>query len=123
MEERYKHIVRGYNYRMEGLQGAILRVKLKYLEQWTEARRAHGALYNRLLADLPGVVTPQVLPGVRHVFHVYALRLANRAPVQAALAAAGIASAVIYPIALHMLDAHKISDIARVNSRGRTDVP
>jgi dTDP-4-amino-4,6-dideoxygalactose transaminase len=107
MEERYKHIVRGYNYRMEGLQGAILRVKLKYLEKWTEARRAHGALYNRLLADIPGVITPQPMPDTRHVFHVYALRLARRAPVQAALTAAGIASAVYYPIALHMLDAHK----------------
>src|SRR6202453_4983732 len=46
-EESYKHILRGYNYRMEGLQGAILRVKLKYLPQWTEARRAHGEAYNR----------------------------------------------------------------------------
>jgi dTDP-4-amino-4,6-dideoxygalactose transaminase len=107
MEERYHHIVPGYNYRMEGMQGAILRVKLKYLEQWTEARRAHGALYNRLLAGIPGVITPAVMPYARHVFHVYALRLANRAPVQAALTAAGIASAVYYPIPLHLLPAHQ----------------
>jgi dTDP-4-amino-4,6-dideoxygalactose transaminase len=107
MEERYQHIVRGYNYRMEGLQGAILRVKLKYLEQWTEARRAHGEKYNSELADIPGVVTPQVMPYARHVFHVYALRLAQRATMQAVLTAAGIASAVYYPIALHMLPAHK----------------
>ncbi len=107
MEERYHHIVRGYNYRMEGLQGAILRVKLKYLEQWTEARRAHGAQYNRLLAGAAGIVTPQVMPYARHVFHVYALRIADRAAAQAALKDAGIANAVYYPIALHMLDAHK----------------
>jgi dTDP-4-amino-4,6-dideoxygalactose transaminase len=106
MEERYKHIVRGYNYRMEGIQGAILRVKLKYLEQWTDARRAHGAAYNRLLAG-SGAVTPQVMPYARHVFHVYALRLANRSRVQDALTAAGVASAVYYPICIHMLDAHK----------------
>jgi dTDP-4-amino-4,6-dideoxygalactose transaminase len=107
MEERYHHIVRGYNYRMEGLQGAILRVKLKYLEQWTEARRAHGAQYNRLLAGATGIVTPQVMPYARHVFHVYALRVANRGAIQSALKEAGVANAVYYPIALHMLDAHK----------------
>lgn len=107
MEERYHHVVRGYNYRMEGMQGAILRVKLKYLEQWTEARRAHGAQYNRLLAGAPGVTTPKVMPYARHVFHVYALRLAHRAEVQKALTAAGVANAVYYPIALHMLKAHR----------------
>jgi dTDP-4-amino-4,6-dideoxygalactose transaminase len=107
MEERYHHIVRGYNYRMEGLQGAILGVKLKYLEQWTEARRAHGAQYNRLLAGTPGVITPQPEPYARHVFHVYALRVEHRAPVQDALKAAGISSAVYYPIPLHLLEAHK----------------
>jgi dTDP-4-amino-4,6-dideoxygalactose transaminase len=107
MEERYHHLIPGYNYRMEGMQGAILRVKLKYLEQWTEARRAHGALYNRLLAGVPGVTTPTVMPFARHVFHVYALRVAQRAAVQQALKDAGIASAVYYPIPLHLLTAHK----------------
>jgi dTDP-4-amino-4,6-dideoxygalactose transaminase len=107
MEERYHHIVRGYNYRMEGLQGAILGVKLKYLEQWTGARRAHGAQYNRLLAGVPGLITPQPESYSRHVFHVYALRLEHRTPVQDALKAAGISSAVYYPIPLHLLEAHK----------------
>ena len=107
MEERYHHLIPGYNYRMEGMQGAILRVKLKYLEQWTEARRAHGALYNRLLASVPGVTTPTVMPFARHVFHVYALRVAHRAAIQQALKEEGIASAVYYPVPLHLLAAHK----------------
>jgi dTDP-4-amino-4,6-dideoxygalactose transaminase len=105
-EESYKHILRGYNYRMEGLQGAILRVKLKYLPQWTEARRAHGEAYNRLLAGT-SVITPAVMPYARHVFHVYALRAPNRQALQSALTAAGVQTAVYYPIAIHMLDAHK----------------
>ena len=105
-EESYKHILRGYNYRMEGLQGAILRVKLKYLPQWTEARRAHGEAYNRLLAGT-GVTTPAVMAYARHVFHVYALRAPNRQALQSALTAAGVQTAVYYPIAIHMLEAHK----------------
>ncbi|MGA3237103.1 MAG: DegT/DnrJ/EryC1/StrS family aminotransferase [Bryobacteraceae bacterium] len=105
-EESYKHILRGYNYRMEGLQGAILRVKLKYLPQWTEARRAHGEAYNRLLAGT-GVITPAVMPYARHVFHVYALRAPNRQALQSALTEAGVQTAVYYPIAIHMLEAHQ----------------
>jgi dTDP-4-amino-4,6-dideoxygalactose transaminase len=105
-EETYKHILRGYNYRMEGFQGAILRVKLKYLPQWTEARRAHGGAYNRLLAGT-GVITPAVMPYARHVFHVYALRTANRQALQSAMTAAGVQTAVYYPIAIHMLEAHQ----------------
>src|SRR5580700_2394249 len=105
-EESYKHILRGYNYRMEGLQGAILRVKLKYLPQWTEARRAHGEAYNRLLAGT-GVITPAVMRYARHVFHVYALRAPNRQALQSALTAAGVQTAVYYPIAIHLLEAHQ----------------
>jgi dTDP-4-amino-4,6-dideoxygalactose transaminase len=105
-EESYKHILRGYNYRMEGLQGAILRVKLKYLPQWTEARRAHGETYNRLLAGA-GVITPAVMAYARHVFHVYALRTPNRQALQSAMTAAGVQTAVYYPIPIHMLEAHQ----------------
>jgi dTDP-4-amino-4,6-dideoxygalactose transaminase len=105
-EESYKHILRGYNYRMEGLQGAILRVKLKYLPQWTEARRAHGEAYNRLLAGT-GVITPAVMPYALHVFHVYALRAPDRQALQSELTAAGVQTAVYYPIAIHMLEAHQ----------------
>ncbi len=105
-EERYKHILRGYNYRMEGIQGAILKVKLKYLEAWTEARRAHGARYTELLAGAD-VITPTVMPYARHVCHVYALRTGNRQVLQDALTAAGVQTGIHYPIGIHMLEAHK----------------
>src|SRR5262249_50190238 len=55
-EKRYQHVLRGYNYRMEGIQGAVLGVKLKYLPEWTDSRRAHAADYGRLLAG-SGVAT------------------------------------------------------------------
>ena len=76
-EERYYHRTQGFNYRMDNLQGAVLRVKLKYLEQWTEARRERAAQYSRLLAGT-SVVTPTAVPGRRHVFHVYAIRTPRR---------------------------------------------
>jgi len=66
---RYYHDLRGYNYRMEGLQGAILRVKLRHLERWTEARRANAAIYDLLLKD-SGVTTPRQMPYARHVYCV-----------------------------------------------------
>ena len=100
-ERKYHHVVQGYNYRMEGFQGAILGVKLKYLERWTEARRAHARRYTALLDEL-GVATPQEAPDTRHVFHVYAIRVPDRENVQKQLQAAGIGTAIHYPIPVHL---------------------
>lgn len=100
-EEKYHHVIRGFNYRMEGFQGAILGVKLKYLEQWTEARRAHARRYSELLAPL-GIEVPVEAPNTRHVFHVYAIRVPDRDRVQKELQAAGIATAIHYPIPVHL---------------------
>src|ERR1035441_9792407 len=69
-EQKYVHELKGYNYRMEGMQGAILRVKLRHLEKWTDARRAHAARYGELLEDC-GVRLPEVMPYARHVYTVY----------------------------------------------------
>ena len=76
-DRKYHHVLAGYNYRMEGMQGAILRVKLRHLEKWTEARRAHAARYRELLADT-GLGLPAEAPGCRHVYHVYAVRTRER---------------------------------------------
>lgn len=100
-EEKYHHVIRGFNYRMEGFQGAILGVKLKYLEQWTEARRAHARRYSELLAPL-GIEVPVEAPNTRHVFHVYAIRVPDRDRVQKEFQAAGIATAIHYPIPVHL---------------------
>ena len=76
-EKKYEHLLKGYNYRMEGLQGAILRVKLRHLDEWIEARRAHAAEYARLLRGA-GVQLPCEMPYARHVYNTYTVR--SRAP-------------------------------------------
>ena len=103
---RYYHDIRGFNYRLEGMQGAILRVKLRHLERWTEARRANAAAYDALLAG-SGVVTPPVKPYARHVYHVYAVRVPRRDQVHQALAAAGVQTGIHYPIPVHLQDAYR----------------
>ena len=104
-DRKYHHALRGYNYRMEGVQGAILGVKLRYLEQWTEGRRAVARAYHDGLAAAP-VVRPDPLPDVRHVYHTYTIRTPRRDALQAHLAAAGVGTAIHYPIPLHLQPAY-----------------
>jgi dTDP-4-amino-4,6-dideoxygalactose transaminase len=104
-ERRYEHALKGFNYRMDGIQGAILRVKLRYLEAWTEARRARALDYQRAFAG-SDVRTPVELPGCRHVYHVYAVRLRNREASRAQLQAKGIHTGVHYPIPVHLQPAY-----------------
>jgi dTDP-4-amino-4,6-dideoxygalactose transaminase len=104
-EKRYEHLLKGYNYRMEGLQGAILRVKLRHLAAWTEARRAAAARYNELLADSE-VIPPKALPYARHVYHIYAVRTRRRQAMQEALQAQGIQTGIHYPTPVHLLPAY-----------------
>ena len=103
-DQRYNHALKGYNYRMEGFQGAILRVKLRHLEAWTEARRANARMYDQLLAG-SGIETPVARPDARHVYCVYAVRTPQRDAVRAALAERDIQSAVHYPVPIHLLAA------------------
>lgn len=105
-EVKYQHVLKGYNMRLEGLQGAILRVKLKHLEAWTEARREAAKRYDVLFAG-SGVPTPCVQPNVRHVYHVYATRTAHRAAWQEQLSKQGIQTGCHYPIAIHRLPAYE----------------
>lgn len=103
-ECKYHHILKGYNYRMDGLQGAILRVKLRYLDGWTEARRAHAALYDELLPS--GVKTPTVLPYSHHVYHIYAVRSQQRDALQKRLHEQGVQTGIHYPIPVHLQQAY-----------------
>jgi len=105
---RYYHDLRGFNYRMEGMQGAILRVKLRHLERWTEARRANAVIYNRLLKD-SGVITPRQMPYARHVYQVYAIRTPHRDVLVEALKAADIQYGIHYPIPVHLQSAYRDS--------------
>jgi dTDP-4-amino-4,6-dideoxygalactose transaminase len=88
-EKKYHHVLKGYNYRMEGMQGAILRVKLRRLNDWTNARRAHAVAYRELLAE-SGVTVPVEAPFARHVYHVYAVRTTDRATLQRSLQSHGV---------------------------------
>jgi dTDP-4-amino-4,6-dideoxygalactose transaminase len=93
--------MKGYNYRMDGIQGAILRVKLRYLDQWTEARRTHAAQYDELLAN-SAVKTPAVMPYSHHVYHIYAIRANQREQLQQKLNEQGIQTGIHYPIPVHL---------------------
>ena len=105
-EKKYEHVLKGYNYRLEGIQGAVLRVKLKYLEGWTEGRRAAASRYDDLLAgsDFP---TPVASPHNRHVYHVYAIRTSNRQELQDWLQSREVQSNIHYPIPVHLMAAHE----------------
>lgn len=103
-DRRYHHRLKGFNYRMEGLQGAILRVKMKYIEGWTEARRAHAAHYRHLLQGC-NVECPPVMPYARHVFHCFVVRTPQRDALLTALHAQGIQAGIHYPIPVHLQDA------------------
>jgi len=104
-ETRYEYRLKGFNYRMDGIQGAILRVKLRYLEQWTEQRRQVASWYGEMLD--PGIVRlPKARPGCRHVYHVYAVRSSDRDRLREALTAQQIQSGIHYPIPIHLQPAH-----------------
>jgi dTDP-4-amino-4,6-dideoxygalactose transaminase len=104
-ERKYHHELKGFNYRMEGIQGAVLRVKLRHLEAWTEGRRAAAACYDRLF-DRLSISRPMGLPHTRHVYHVYAIRSSDRDAWQAALGEREIQTGIHYPIPVHLLPAY-----------------
>lgn len=103
---RHNHVEVGYNYRMEGIQGAVLAVKLRHLGAWTEGRRAAAVRYEQLLGDIDGVALPVVAPAVEPAWHLYPVRVANREVVAERLAAAGVATGVHYPTPVHLQPAY-----------------
>jgi dTDP-4-amino-4,6-dideoxygalactose transaminase len=102
---KYEHLLAGFNFRMDGIQGAILRVKLPMLETWTESRRAAAARYQDLLADTE-VVLPREMSYARHVYHVYAVRTADRPGLQRRFDEAGVQTGIHYPTPVHMQPAY-----------------
>jgi dTDP-4-amino-4,6-dideoxygalactose transaminase len=100
-EERYHHDLKGFNYRMEGVQGAVLRVKMAYIEQWTESRRRLALRYDEHLGAL-GFRTPAAPAEHRHVYHVYAIRTTRRDELQPFLQERGVATGIHYPIPVHL---------------------
>ncbi len=117
MRRRYHHDEVGWNARMDGFQGAILQVKLKYIDGWSEARRTVAQRYDELfhaggLVDAGpypahGIVLPHEVPGSRHVWHQYVIRTARRDALREFLAARKIGSEIYYPVPLHLQEALK----------------
>lgn len=119
-DRRYHHIVEGYNYRMDAVQGAALRVKLRQLEDWTEARRERAQLYSQLLATSP-VRPPHEAAGNRHVWHIFAVRTPHRDQLQQYLAREGVETGLHYPVPVHLQPAiadlgHRPGDFPRAEA-------
>lgn len=104
-EAKYKHVVAGYNYRMDGIQGAVLNVKMDYIESWTEARRSIAERYDGLFSDIP-VARPRPPWFSRHVYHVYAVRLPRRDEALNSLQDTGIGVGIHYPVPVHLQKAY-----------------
>jgi len=105
-EKRYQHKELGFNYRMEALQGAILGVKLRYLEEWTQARIRLAETYSELLAGL-SLELPYHAPDRRHVWHLFVVLHEDRDRLRQQLEERGIHTGLHYPIALHMQEAYR----------------
>jgi dTDP-4-amino-4,6-dideoxygalactose transaminase len=139
---QYLSTERGWNSRLDEMQAAILRVKLRHMADWTAARQAHARLYDSLLADVPGLLPPRVPTGREHVYYLYTVRVEGRVGgytrandkgnevrsdlVQRRLKERGIASMVYYPVPLHLQPLYaslggKIGDL-RVSERAAREV-
>ena len=100
--KKYYATEQGWNSRLDEIQAAILRVKLRHLDNWGVARRKNANSYTKLLKGVPGIVTPVEAPWAEHVYHQYTIRVANRDRVQSALAEQGIGTTVYYPTPMHL---------------------
>lgn len=103
--KKYDHVLKGFNARLDEIQAAVLRVKLKYIEGWTEGRRAVAARYEAGLSSL-GIGIPKPPAHCRHVYHVYAIRSADRDGLQAKLQEAGVSTGIHYPVPVHLQTAY-----------------
>lgn len=111
MDKKYYHEMYGHNYRMEGIQGAVLGVKLKHLQDWTDDRRKVAAKYRELLKDVEQIILPKEMDYAKHVYHLFVVQVENvkgetrnerRDELQKFLTENGIATGLHYPIPLHL---------------------
>jgi dTDP-4-amino-4,6-dideoxygalactose transaminase len=108
--KKHNHEIEGINSRMDGIQAAVLSVKLKYIEQWNDKRLQNALRYNELLSDVEGITLPVILSDVKHVFHLYVIRTTRRKKLKAHLEKNGIGSGIHYPTALPFLKAYEYLD-------------
>ncbi|MHC1696756.1 MAG: DegT/DnrJ/EryC1/StrS family aminotransferase [Geobacteraceae bacterium] len=104
---KYHHEVIGWNGRMDGIQGAVLSVKLKYLARWNEARRKIAEQYGRLLRGFDALIIPVEMDYAKHVYHIYPVRVKNRDKVATRLASRGITCMIHYPVPINLQEAYR----------------
>jgi len=105
-KEKYQHMFRGYNRRLDTLQAAVLRIKLKHLEQWNDARRQHAKTYGRLLGQT-GIVAPRAAARCESVWHLYVIQVHERDALKEHLSNRGIGVGIHYPIPIHLQPAYQ----------------
>jgi dTDP-4-amino-4,6-dideoxygalactose transaminase len=126
-EQKYRHELVGYNFRLEGIQGAVLGVKLKYLDDWNALRRAHAARYRERLAPLAdsgALVPPSEADYAEHVYHLFVIQTGARDALQRYLSAAGVQTGIHYPVPVHLQPAyaahgHREGDFPNAESQSR----
>ena len=104
--QKYEHVTTAWNRRLDTIQAAVLRIKLRRLDEWNAARRRHAALYDRLLRDSE-LELPWTRPDVEHVYHLYVVQTDGRDQVLAALRAQGIGAALHYPVPIHLQETYR----------------
>lgn len=103
---KYYHSMIGYNSRLDEIQAAALRIKLRHLDDWNNARAEKAAYYNKLLSELP-VVTPYQAPNRKHIYHLYNIQAEDRDGLMEHLKENGISSGIYYPLPLHLQEVYK----------------
>jgi dTDP-4-amino-4,6-dideoxygalactose transaminase len=106
--QKYYHEIEGYNGRLDAIQAGILRIKLRHLNEWNEARRKNAKIYDRLFKEVDGVTVVPEPSWSTSVYHLYVVKLKNRDQVQKMLAEKGIGTALHYPVPLHLQNAYKL---------------
>ncbi len=106
-DKKYYHSIVGWNARMDGIQGAVLSVKLRHLEEWNSARRRNASLYTKLLKETKSISIPYEAEWAKHVYHIYAVRNRKRDELIKHLAGKGISCGIHYPVPLHLQKAYE----------------
>jgi dTDP-4-amino-4,6-dideoxygalactose transaminase len=111
--QKYHHKVVGWNCRLDGIQGAILDIKLRHLDTACDLRAEHAAFYGKELAGIDSLILPVTAEGRRHVFHIYAVRVPKRDEFMSYLQAQGIGCGIHYPIPVHLQEAYADLGLSR----------
>ena len=109
--QKYAHDYIGWNGRMDGIQGAVLNVKLKYIDLWNQKRRDHARQYSQQLSEISGMITPFIPDFAEPIFHIYAVRISNRDALLESLREKQIHCGIHYPIPVHLTNAYRFLNL------------